>query len=173
MDVNTSAFLVGHDYKGGVLALAPLIGKNPSTFNAELAGVGTAKLGLNDALKMSVYTRDFRILDAFAASCGRMTLPLPEMLEMENSNCMRALADAARDFTKLVADVCFSLTDDVVSDNELALAENNMGRLIASGQAVLAAMTVLNKTNKPPELFAPPRGFGPVAGVPHAAERGR
>ena len=170
MDVNTSAFNVGHDYKGGVLALAPQIGKNPSTLNAELARVGTAKLGLHDALKMSIFTGDLRILDAFAASCGRMTLPLPEMLELEGNNCMRALADAARDFTKLCADVCYSMSDNEVTDNELALAQRNMGRLIASGQGVLAAMTILNKSGKP-EALVPARGFGPVAGVPNTAER--
>ena len=47
MDVLAAAFNVGHDYEGGVVALAPQIGKNPTTLNQELGRIGSAKLGLH------------------------------------------------------------------------------------------------------------------------------
>lgn len=156
MDVKTAAFNVGHDFPGGVLALAPQIFKNPNTLNQELAGIGTAKFGLADAVKMTIVTHDYRVLDAFAAQCGRMTLPLPEMVEIESDDCMLALAETAREFSELCTEVCTSLTDGQVSDNELLRIQREGGHLVATLQSLLAAVTARNKAGKPGQGDATP-----------------
>lgn len=149
MDANTAAFNVGHDYPGGVVALAPMIGKNPNSLNQELAGIGTAKLGLRDAVKMTIVTRDFRVLDAFAVQCGRMTIPLPEMLDLESDDCMQALGQTSREFSEMCAEVCGSLSDGSISDNELARIQREGGHLVATIQSLLAAVTARNRAGKP------------------------
>lgn len=149
MDVKTAAFNVAHDFEGGVVALAPLIGKNPNSLNQEVAGIGTAKLGLRDAVKMTIVSGDYRILDAFNAQCGRMSLPLPSMLDLESDDCMRALAQTSREFSELCTEVCSSLSDGVVSDNELARIHREGGHLVATLQGLLAAVAARNKAGKP------------------------
>ncbi len=57
------------------------MGKAATTLAHEVNRTGTAKLGLETAVAISVMSQDLRILDAFAAQCGRMTLPLPEVLQ--------------------------------------------------------------------------------------------
>lgn len=154
MDVLAAAFNVGHDYEGGVVALAPQIGKNPTTLNQELGRIGSAKLGLHDAVKMTVASRDFRVLDAFAAQCGRMTIPLPEMLDLETDDCMRALAETSREFSELCTEVCSSLSDGVVSDNERARIQAEGGHLVATLQGLLAAVAARNEAGKPAAAIA-------------------
>ena len=167
MDVNTAAFNVGHDFKGGARALAVAICKNPNTLNAELGEVGTAKLGLRDSLKMSLYTGDLRIAQAYAAECGLGTYQLPELLEVgEFSDCMHALGVASKNYAVMCAGVCSSMSDDFVTDNELNEAESQMGHLIAAGQAVLAAMTACNLAGKTEPRR---RGFTPFTAVSSAA----
>lgn len=149
MDVKTAAFNVGHDFKGGVVALAPQIGKNPNTLNAELACIGTAKLGLSDAVKMTIVAQDFRVLEAFAGQCGRMTLPLPEMLDMEDTNdCLEALARTSREYSELCMEVCASLADKVISDNERARIQREGGQLVASLHQLLAAVDAHHQAGK-------------------------
>ncbi|WP_249938093.1 phage regulatory CII family protein [Variovorax sp. 3P27G3] len=150
MDVKVAAFNVAHDFEGGVVALAPQIGKNHNTLNAEVAGVGSAKLGLLDAVKMTLRSRDFRILDAFNAVCGRMSIPLPEMLDVEGDDCMRALADSTREYSELVAATCSSLADDgCVSDNELLQLQTEAGQVIQSINALMVAAAKRNQQGKP------------------------
>ena len=152
MDVKTAAFNVGHDFPGGVVALAPLIGKNASTLNQELGGVGTAKLGLADAVKMTLQAHDYRILDAFNMQCGRMSIPLPEMLDLENDDCMRALAGASKEFGELCSEVCSSLADGKISDNELARIQREAADMVARLNGLVVAVSARNKAGKPVDL---------------------
>ncbi len=153
MDVLTAAFNVGHDYKGGVLALAPEMGKNPNTLNAELSGVGTAKFGLRDAVKMTLRTSDYRILDAFNLACGRMSLPLPEMLDIETDDCMRALAKASKEFSELCTEVLQSLGDDgKINDNERDRIQREGGHTLATINALMTAVAAAHAAGKPAHL---------------------
>lgn len=156
MDVKAAAFNVGHDFPGGVIALAPQIGKNANTLNQELAGIGTAKFGLADAVKMTIVTHDYRVLDAFAAQCGRMTLPLPEMVDIESDDCMHALGETAREFSELCTEVCTSLSDGQISDNEQQRIQREGGHLVAKLQVLLNAVTARNRSGKPGQGSAAP-----------------
>lgn len=149
MDVLTAAFNVAHDFEGGVVALAPRMGKNPTSLNQEVGRVGMAKLGLNDAVKMTLVTQDFRILDAYNLVCGRMSVPLPELLDLQNDDCMRALAETSREFGELCSEVCKSLNDGTINDNELKDIQREAGHMIATLNGLVAAVTARNREGKP------------------------
>ncbi len=54
MNATLAAFHLVSDYRGGAVALAPLMGKNPATLSHEVnPNYGAAKLGLEDAIKLS------------------------------------------------------------------------------------------------------------------------
>lgn len=155
MDVLTAAFNVGHDFKGGVVALAPQIGKNDSTLNAELAQVGNAKLGLHTAVKMTLASGDLRILDAFNLACGRMSFPLPEMLDLESKDCIQALATASREFSELCTEVLQSITDDgKINDNERERIHKEGGHTVSRIGSLMAAVDANHAASKPAHLRA-------------------
>lgn len=80
MDVFDAAYRVAHDYPGGAVALARVLGKNPGTFLNEVnPGQETHKLGMGDAVAASIAARDFRILRAFADACGHLAFPKPPL----------------------------------------------------------------------------------------------
>ena len=154
MDVTTAAFNVAHDFNGGVVALAPKIGKNPNTLNQEVAGIGTAKLGLRDAVKMTIQAGDYRILDAFAMQCGRMTMPLPEMLHLDGDDCMIALGRASREFAELCGEICGSLNDGRVTDNEHDRIQREGSQLVSAISSLLAVVAARNLAGKPAAVRA-------------------
>ncbi|MCC2673069.1 MAG: hypothetical protein K0R58_16 [Ramlibacter sp.] len=153
MDVMTAAFNVAEDYKpGGARGLAAAIGENHNTFSHAVTETAGAKLGLKTALKMTKRSRDLRILLAFAAECGQMCVPLPESMDLESNDCMRALANTSKEFTELVQEVCASLSDDGnVSANELERIDREGGELVAKLQQLLATVRARH-----------------LAGLPHA-----
>lgn len=155
MDVLTAAFNVGHDFKGGASGLAELIGKNGSTFNAELAQVGNAKLGLHTAVKMTLRSGDYRILDAFNLACGRQSFPLPEMLELESKDCLEALAKASREFSELCTEVLQSLTNDgKINDNERERIHLEGGHALRTIGSLMASVDANHAASKPAHLKA-------------------
>lgn len=80
MDVFDAAYRVAHDFPGGAVALARVLGKNPGTFLNEVnPGQDTHKLGVGDAVAATIAARDFRILSAFADSCGHLVFPKPPL----------------------------------------------------------------------------------------------
>lgn len=81
MDVFEAAYRVAHDYRdGGAAGLARKMGVHSGTFLNELnQNQETHKLGLGTAVRMSTAADDTRILDAFADTMGRITLPAPPL----------------------------------------------------------------------------------------------
>lgn len=155
MDVLTAAKNVGSDYHGGVVALAPQIGKNHNSLGAELRGDGTAKLGLLDAVKMSIEARDYRILDAFALACGRRCLPLPSTNGASTRDCIEAMGKAAREFSELCAEVLQAHSNDgKFSDNERERIQIEGGHVFTAIGDLLGAVEASNEAGKPPHLRA-------------------
>lgn len=150
MDVMTAAWNVAEDYPGGARALARDIGENPNTFNHALHGTAGAALRLKTAVKMTKKAADLRILLAFAAECGQMCIPLPEGLDLEGSDCMRALAATAKEFTELVQEVSGSLSDDgKINANERDRITREGGELVAQLQRLLAAVNAQHLASRP------------------------
>ena len=142
MNILLSAFHVVHDYPGGAVALGPMLGKNPATLSHEVNPncVG-AKMGLEDAVKLSVLTQDRRIATAFAAQVGCMLMPLPDMPRAGTS--FEALAGMAREFAELVATVTEAAADGRVSPNELRRVEAEAAQLVVSVQSTVAHVAAL------------------------------
>jgi hypothetical protein len=150
MDVLTAAFNVAEDYRpGGAAGLALAIDKVPTTLSHEVKGTGGAKLGLATAVKMTKASGDLRILLAFAAECGQMCVPLPESLDLPNSDVMRALAASAMEFAQLAESVCESLSDDGnINDNELRRIEREGAELLQRVQQLMATVQAKNTAGK-------------------------
>ena len=149
MSVTDAALNVAEDFAGGASALARAIDKNHWTFLHELKGAGAAKLGLATAVKMTRRTDDLRILQAFAAECGQMCVPLPDALEHSSDECMMAVSAMVRESSDVCQEICKSLGDDgVITDNELARIQRECGELVAAVNRLLSAATARNSKNR-------------------------
>lgn len=131
MNVLDAAYRVVHDYPGGASSLGPRISKLAATLSQEVAAVGTAKFGLLTAVDVSVMTGDMRILEAFAAECGRMTVPLPAVLLEGGDNVLGRLGDVLREQAHLVREVSESVADGDINANEEARIVKEAGELVA------------------------------------------
>jgi hypothetical protein len=149
MSVLDAAFNVGHDYPGGAAALASRIDKNPTTFGHELKGTGSAKLGLHDAVKMTLRSQDFRILDAFNRVCGRMAVALPEAMGEDVDDCIQRLGLASGKFGKVTAETCAALADGVITPNEQMVYRRGMAELIQAMHCLDQALDANLKANAP------------------------
>lgn len=148
MNILDAAFNVVSDYPGGASALGPRLGKRGDSLSHELKSTGTAKFGLLDAVKVTELSSDLRILQAFAAVCGQMVVPLPAFTP-NSSGCMARLADTAREYGELCTEVAKDLADGQISDNELARIDRETGELIASLHALRASLVDINQAAKP------------------------
>lgn len=149
MNILDAAYNVVHDYPGGAHSLGPRMGKNPNTLNHEVAGDGTAKFGLVDAVKATRLSGDFRILHAFAESCDHACIPLPPSSSAPTSSVLAALAQSSQRFAGLCTEVCASTADGVISDNELARIERERSSLLAELAALGQTVRQLNASHKP------------------------
>jgi hypothetical protein len=142
-----AAYNVLHDYPGGSLSLGPRIGKNGHTLSHEVVQRGTAKLGLVDAVKMSVVSNDRRILNAFAAEMGCMVLMLPKI--DRSVNTFTELGALAREFGEYVEKLSEALSDGKVTDNELARVREELAELIVAAQSLEASASRMNAEQHP------------------------
>lgn len=149
MNLRDAAYNVVHDYLGGSESLAPRVGKNATTLSHEVNGTGGAKLGLDTAEKITQLSGDLRILQAFAANCGQMVLPLPVLDQVQADDCMKTLATTAHNFGALCTEVAGDLADGQISDNELARIDRESGLLIASLHSMRKALAQRNQDGKP------------------------
>lgn len=148
MNVLTAAYNVVSDYRGGAVALAPLLGKSPSSLSHEVSPTcAHAKLGLLDAVKITAFSGDWRILHAFAAEVGALVVPIHSNAGGE-AETLAALSRMAKEFADLVGATGLAMADGQVSDNELALLEREAGDLVAAAQQVLALARARNEAGK-------------------------
>lgn len=140
MHVIDAAYNLVESYPGGAASLGPRVGKAGGTLSHEVTRTGTAKLGLETAVAMTVLSGDYRILEAFAAQCGRMTLPLPEVLQEGGNNVLARLGDMLREQSDVVREVTMAVSDDKIKPNERKRIVKEVGELIASGAALIAAL---------------------------------
>ena len=149
MSVLDAAYNVGEDYPGGAAGLALRMGRNATTFSHELRRTGTAKLGLADAVKMSVLSGDYRVAAAFAHACGFMLVPLPDMPDISSDDCMRRLGEVSQEFAELCAGVCAAMADNVITENELGRFRRDKGNLVADLVKLDQALSRKHESTKP------------------------
>lgn len=136
MDVMSAAFNLVHNYPGGAVALAPMLGKNPATLSHEVSPhYPTAKFGLEDAVKASVWTGDRSIASAFASQVGCMLVPLPQVAG--DLNGFEALSKMAKEFGELVGEVGDTVSDGKVTPNELKRVQAEAAQLVAAVEATV------------------------------------
>jgi len=135
-------------YHGGADALAPRLGKTPSTLRHEVAGSDKYKLGLQDAEEMTQMAiqahvpNALAILHAYAANCGAMVIALPDEHTTAGAT-YQDLAAAAKSFAEFVSAAAKAPADGRVTGNELRGVDRELGALIACAHRVrngLAAM---------------------------------
>lgn len=142
MNVLDAAYNAAHDYQGGAEALAVRLGKRGSSLSHELTGTGTAKLGLLDAVKISQLTGDVRVVQAYAAACGGMFVPLAPV--DTHGAALQDVAVAVKEFSDLVSAFTSAMADGVVTDNELRRVEREAGDLFGAVHRLLQAAKGLN-----------------------------
>jgi hypothetical protein len=145
--VRDAAFHLVHDYPGGATSLGPRIKKSPTTLSHEVSGTGTAKLGLEDAVKLTLLSGNRIILNTFAAECCCFVLPMPNV--ESGLDTFHGLADAAREFSEFVASVADAAADGRVTGNELARVDRELSELLARGQAIRATLAAIHESGKP------------------------
>ncbi|WP_298929163.1 phage regulatory CII family protein [uncultured Ramlibacter sp.] len=152
MDVQTAAQNVAEDYKGaggsGAKALAADIDKNGTTFAHQLSETGGAVLGLRTAVKMTLRSKDLRILNAFASEAGCMVFPLPETLKVEGNGTMQDLGDTVREFGEVIQEISADSVDGEFSANEVQRIERAWGEHIAAGQRMIANIRAKHDAGK-------------------------
>ncbi len=135
-------------YPGGAESLAPRFGKNPTTLRHEVNRTGSAKLGLVDAVSMSVMADDRRVLNAFAAEMGCLVLQLPASLSADGTS-MERVSQMAKEFADLIASVTAAKADGKVTANELAHVEREGAELIQACQSLLAHIRSVHEAGTP------------------------
>lgn len=139
MNATLAAFHVVADYKGGAMTLAPMLGKNAATLSHEVnPNYGAAKLGLEDAIKLTLLTEDLRVLSAFAAQCGCIVLPMASAdgVQATDESGLAAVSALASKFGDLMARVSKAMTAPV-SANDMRAAEREAGELVAAVQVAV------------------------------------
>ena len=138
MDVLTAAYHLVADYPGGATALAPQLGKAAGSLSHEVnRNSPHAKLGLVDAVKLTVLSGDTRIVAAFAAEAGGLFIPgVPA--GSSDTDTMEALGRLAKEFSDLVGLTTTAMADRRVTSNELDRLEREAGELVVAAQQVLA-----------------------------------
>jgi hypothetical protein len=141
------AYHVVHGYPGGARSLAPRLRKSEAQLCHEVSGTGAAKFGLVDAANITSLSGDLRILNAFAAHCGCMVLPMPH--SDGSSDVLHQVAATSRDFANLVAHIVDAEADHAITGNELAEAERLWGVLVSQGQAVIGLLRAQHEAGVP------------------------
>lgn len=152
MNAEIAALNLVQDFKpGGASALGPLIGKAAGTLSHEVdPNFRGAKLGLADAVKLTLITGDRRILEAFAAEAGCIVIKVHDpAADMEGGEAMAALGRVAKEAADYVALTCDSLADGRVTENELLRLEREAGELMGAVQGVLALARARHEAGKP------------------------
>lgn len=145
------AYHVVHGYPGGARSLAPRLRKSEAQLCHEVSGTGAAKFGLVDAANITQMSGDLRILNAFAAFCQCLVIPMP-ITDDDGCNVMQHVAAASRDFAALVGHIIEAQTDQTITANELHEAERLWGVLVSQGQAVIGLLRAQHAAGVPVHL---------------------
>lgn len=149
MDVMSAARTLVRRFRGGVSAMALMLGKSDGTLRNELSGKHDfAKLGLMDAVAMMDESADPAILEAWAAHAGYMVLPLPTVHMDKDHPVLQTMARVSEEFADLCTVVCQALADGNVSDNELKRVTKEAGELIAQINVLYGDLSRANLATK-------------------------
>jgi len=143
--VQSAIFRLVHDYPGGAGALGPVLGKRGDSLSHEVSPVyPTAKIGLLDAVKLSLFTGDRQVLNAWAGDMGCMVVPLAaDVPGVEGIGTRTAVL--AKEFADLMGTLAADLADGDVSTNDLARIDREASELVSAIQALLGAVRAMHQ----------------------------
>lgn len=154
MSVVDAARRLAQRMPGGIAAQADRLGKTATTLRHQLANFAGYRLSLGDAELITQFAIEQRvdnpleIINAMAASCGAVVVPLPGMYEGAGST-MEDLADAAKEFAEFVTAAATAAADGHVTENELREVQRELSHLIGKGQRVVASLDAIHRRGKP------------------------
>lgn len=125
-------------YPGSTKVVAVLIGKNATTLANELLEAGSAKLGLGDAVHMSVVTQNPAILNVFADAMDCYVLPKGR--EITGQDPMYLLSQLARSFGGVVESNSQALSKVKPTITEMQEIERRWAEHVAIGQEIMAGI---------------------------------
>lgn len=134
-----AAYRLARAYPGGAASLAPRIGKNSTSLSQEVACTGTAKLGLQTAVDMTLMAKSvgvptaLDILNTFATECGCVAIPHPtqEMSPVNVPEIFHRLSGLSKEFADFLA---------VTSSHQvMSLSENQKSAIMKEGAELMAA----------------------------------
>ncbi|MCV2423391.1 hypothetical protein LNV47_22645 [Paucibacter sp. DJ4R-1] len=148
MSVSDAAFNVVHQYSGGAAALQLRMGK--TNLSGEVnPNVKGAKLSVEDAVTVSNLAHDYRILYSFAADCRHFPpMPMPEGLDVASDQCINTVSELVKESADVVTATIEGLSDNDVSDNDLARFEREAAELIVKLQQLRHQLAAKNARQK-------------------------
>lgn len=106
---------VVNDYPGGLEVVAKAIGRTPQYLEAALGGAGKrAKLNVDDAVAITNFTRDYRIVNVMAKRFGMACVPLPPPT-LDSDDPTQHLAQCGRDMGVLMLFLAEAFADEKVA----------------------------------------------------------
>lgn len=147
MNVLRAAFLVAHDYRpGGAVGLAKALKISAGTFSNEVnPEQETHKLGLRRAVAMTVVSRDFRILHAFADAAGHLAIPKPDLADVSNEDLLDLFLSSAKEGGEFAAAVQEALRDKRLSAADLERLRIEANQYAASVLEIVARVEGLSR----------------------------
>lgn len=143
MSLLDAAYWTGRDFPGGIKALADRV-NHPNLSDELNPHRPGAKLGLQTALDMQLFSGDFRILYEMAAQCRHFPpLPMPDAVSAETP-CLAQLSKLAFEFSSLIGEVTTDLGDNKVTNAELAEVLRRWHALVACGQVLVQQLAAMN-----------------------------
>ncbi|MGA0571696.1 phage regulatory CII family protein [Variovorax sp. VNK109] len=141
ISLEDAAYHTGHDFPGGVPALAQRMAMSPNTLQHKLDPRNTThKLSLREAQEMQAITQDFRVLHAMAASNGFIALSLGHTASGTTISEVLAMV---KEFGDVLTAVNAALEDGKVSLNEMRECERQSAELFAAVNSMLRTVRSL------------------------------
>ena len=134
MDVLHAAYVVAHEFKPkGAVGLAAKLGVNPGTFlNRVNPERETHFLPLGMAVAMTLAANDFRILHAFADTCGHLAIPKPEYSRVSDASLLEMVLRRDVRMGALSGVIVSAIDDGAIDAVEMA-------RIVETAYDVVAA----------------------------------
>lgn len=122
---------VVHDFPGGAVKLAPLVGMSAGTLSNKVnPAMETHKLAVAEAVALQHATRDYRILFAEASALDHACLPLGDYSRSSDVAILEAYTLLHAELGEMSAAIHKAFSDSVVSRSEFGTISGEMNHAI-------------------------------------------
>jgi hypothetical protein len=137
LSLEMALYHAGHDYPGGVEALAAIVGTSADLLRKKLnPNITTHNLNARDAQKVADLTQDHRILQSMCAIFGAGYFILPDIDGDEGALFERG-AELMREVGELMDTVRTSLDDGRVDRDEVKALEKSLLEVMAVAKSLV------------------------------------